>query len=74
MFFGFDPAQITRAFRPPQPQQQNGNQGGIFGGFANFLNNNFMNPFYDNRPPHPQEEEQAPRPTFSRMGKKESHK
>ena len=58
MFFGFDPLDLTRALRQPRPQQQqNANQGGLFGGFANFLNNNFMNPFYDNRPPHPQEEE-----------------
>lgn len=64
MYFGLNPFGIHFGFNQQQQPPQNG---GLFAGFTNFLNNNFMNPrFPHGRQQQQQERADSPRPTFSR--------
>lgn len=53
--FGVNPPRQQNPYRqqqpPRQPQQQHNN--GFFGGLANFVADNFMNPFAQQPPPPP---------------------
>lgn len=57
MFFNFGPFGFgveggPQPPRRPQQQQNRPNQGGLFGGIGDFLQENFMNPFF--QPPQNQ--------------------
>ena len=61
MFFNLGPFSFGYEEAPQQPRQNNQRPpqrappGGLFGGFSEFLNSSFMNPFH---PPQPNQAEQ----------------
>lgn len=74
MFFNLGPFNfgLEEQPQPPRrPQQPNrNNQGGFFGGIGDFLQEQFMNPFFppqnQNAQQRQQRQEQEPRPAFHR--------